>query len=170
MSATMARQGGQVQLEQSDMRLALNMANIAKGGFSRAAIEEMQQLIKKPRAEVREEKKRSVEFPGHNNVKAAIERHPAKVRENQTDGCIPCQNGTAKIHRHAGGAKARVHHNPDRRHLGPNRHLCHLMTKRAPKQNVCHPHICIYILRFPTLDFCQGPHLQYRFHSTFTDS
>ena len=52
MSATMARQGGHVQLEQSDMRLALNMVKMAKGGFSRAAIEETQYLIKKPCAEV----------------------------------------------------------------------------------------------------------------------
>jgi len=92
----MARQGGRVQLEQSDMRLALIMAQMAKGGFSRAAIEDTQQLIKKPRAEVREEKKQGVEFPGHRKVKAAIERHPAIVYENQTDGCLPCQNGTAK--------------------------------------------------------------------------
>jgi hypothetical protein len=55
MSATMARQGGRVQLEQSDMRLALNMAKMAKEGFSRAAIKETKYLIKKPRAEVREE-------------------------------------------------------------------------------------------------------------------
>jgi hypothetical protein len=96
MLATMARQGGQVQLEQSDMRLALNMAKMAKGGISRAAIEETQQLNKKPRAEVREEKKRGVEFPRHNKVNTAIERHQAMVRENQTDGCLPCQNGTAK--------------------------------------------------------------------------
>ena len=64
MSATMARQGGRVQLEQSDMCLALNIAKMAKGGFSRAAIEETQQLIKKPRSEVREEKKRVMSFPG----------------------------------------------------------------------------------------------------------
>jgi len=57
MSATMARQGGRVQLEQSDMCLALNMANMAKGGFSHATIEETQQLMKKPHAEVRKEKK-----------------------------------------------------------------------------------------------------------------
>ena len=74
MSATVARQGGRVQIEQSDMRLALNMAKMAKGGISHAAIEETQQLIKKPHAEVREEKKRGVEFPGHNKVKAGIER------------------------------------------------------------------------------------------------
>ena len=92
----MARQGGRVQLEQSDMRLALNMAKMAKGGFSRAAVEETQYLIKKPRAEVREEKKRGVEFPGHNKVKAAIARHPAMLRQNQMPGCLPCQNGTAK--------------------------------------------------------------------------
>jgi len=52
MSATMARQRGEVQLEQSDMRLALNMAERSKEGFLRAVMEETQQLIKKPRAEV----------------------------------------------------------------------------------------------------------------------
>jgi len=60
MSATNARQGGRVQLEQSDMGLALNMAKTAKGGFSHAAIEEMQILFKNRRAGVREEKKRGV--------------------------------------------------------------------------------------------------------------
>jgi hypothetical protein len=96
MSASMARQGGQIQLEQSNMRLALNMAKMDKGGISRAAIEEKQQLIKIPRAEVREEKKWGVEFPGNNKVKAAIKRHPAMVCENQTDGCLPCPKDTAK--------------------------------------------------------------------------
>jgi hypothetical protein len=91
----MARQGGRVQLEQSDMRLVLNMAKMAKEGFSRAAIEERQQLIKKPCAEVQEDKKRGGVFPGHNMVNAAMERHPAMVRENQMDGCLPCQHGTA---------------------------------------------------------------------------
>jgi len=52
MSATMARQGGRVQLEQSDMRLALNMAKMAKEGFSHAAIGETNYLIEKPSAEV----------------------------------------------------------------------------------------------------------------------
>jgi len=47
MSATMAKQGGRVQLEQSDMRLVLNMAKMPKAGFLCAAIEEMQQLNKK---------------------------------------------------------------------------------------------------------------------------
>jgi hypothetical protein len=68
---------------------------MAKGGVSRATVEETQQLIKKPRTEVQEEKKRGVEFPGHNKVKAVIKRHPAMVRENQMDGCLACQNGTA---------------------------------------------------------------------------
>ena len=58
MAATIARQGVRVQLEQSDMRLALNMAKMAKGGFPRATIEETQFLVKKPVAEVREEKER----------------------------------------------------------------------------------------------------------------
>jgi hypothetical protein len=92
----MPRQGGRVQLEQSDMRLALNMTKMAKGGISCAEKEETQHLIKKPHAEVQKEKKLGVEFPGHNKVKAAIKTHQAMVRENQTDRCLPCHNGTAK--------------------------------------------------------------------------
>jgi hypothetical protein len=53
----MARQGGQVQLEQSDMPLEFSIAQLAKGRFSCDAIEEKQCVIKNPRAEVREEKK-----------------------------------------------------------------------------------------------------------------
>jgi hypothetical protein len=82
MSATMARQGGRVQLEQFNMPLALNMAKMAKGWFLHAAIEEMQYLIKKHHTEVREEKKRGVEFPGHKTVKAAKERHLAMLCRN----------------------------------------------------------------------------------------
>jgi hypothetical protein len=39
MSATMARQGGRVQLEQSNMPLALNMAKMGKEWFWCGAIE-----------------------------------------------------------------------------------------------------------------------------------
>jgi len=96
MSATMARQGGHVQLEQSHICLALNMAKMAKGGFWRTAIPETQQLIMKPRVEVQEMKKRGVGFPVNRKVKAAIQRHPAMVYRNHTAGCLSCQNGTAK--------------------------------------------------------------------------
>jgi len=96
MSATMVKQGGRVQLEQSDMHLALNMATLAKEGFLRAASEEMQQVIKKQHAEVREQKQRGVVFHRHNMVKAPIEWHPAMVQENQTDGRLLCQISTAK--------------------------------------------------------------------------
>jgi hypothetical protein len=50
-----------------------------------AAIEETQQLIKRPRTKVREEKKWGGVFPGHNKVKAVIERHLGVVRENQLE-------------------------------------------------------------------------------------
>jgi hypothetical protein len=96
MSATMARQGGRVQLEQSDMRLALNIGKMAKEGFSLGAIEETKYLIKKPHAEDREEKKSGVEFPEHKDVKPVIQRHPAMLRQNQMSGCLSCHNGTAK--------------------------------------------------------------------------
>jgi len=91
----MARQGGQVQLEESDMRLAVNIAKMANEGLSRAAIEETRFLIKKPHAEVREGKKWGVEFLGHDMMKAVIERHPAMLYQNHMAGCLPCLNGTA---------------------------------------------------------------------------
>jgi len=96
MSATMARQGDRVQLEQSHIPLTLSLAKIAKGEFSRAAIQETQQMIMKPRAKVREEKKRGAGFTVHKKVKAAMERHLAMVYRNHTAGCLPCQNVTAK--------------------------------------------------------------------------
>ena len=71
------------------MRVALIKAKMAKGGFSCTAVEETQYLIKKPRAEVRDEKKLGVEFPGHNKVKAAIATHPAMLRQNQMPRCLP---------------------------------------------------------------------------------
>jgi len=92
----MARQGGRLQLDQSNMRHALNMAKMAKGGFSRAAIDKAQHLIKQPPTKVQADKKQGVVFPGHDKVKAEIEIHPGMVRDNQTDGCLPCQNVTAK--------------------------------------------------------------------------
>jgi hypothetical protein len=79
------------------MNLALNMAKMAKEGFSHAAIEQTKYLIKNPCAKVRAEKKWGVEFPGHKKVKAAIERHPAMLRHNQTSSCLLCQNGAARI-------------------------------------------------------------------------
>jgi hypothetical protein len=96
MSAPMAWQGGRVQLVQSDMGLALNMANMAKEGFSRAAIDEMKYVITKRRTKVREKTERGVEYAGHNKVKATIQRHLAMLRHNQMSGCLPCQYGTAK--------------------------------------------------------------------------
>jgi hypothetical protein len=42
MPTTMAKQGGQVQLEQPDMHLAFNMPTMATGGYSQAAVEKTQ--------------------------------------------------------------------------------------------------------------------------------
>jgi len=96
MSATMARQGGRVQLEQANLPLALNMATMAKRGFSRARIEDMRYLMKKPWAKVQQEKKQGVECPGDTNMKAAMGRHLAMLWEQQTDGYLPGQNVTAQ--------------------------------------------------------------------------
>jgi hypothetical protein len=63
ISATMARQGGWVQLEQSNMRLALNIAKMAKGGFLGATIAEPQHLIEKPHAAIEPMQMWGVVFP-----------------------------------------------------------------------------------------------------------
>ena len=52
MSATMGRPGGCIQQEWSNMRLALDMAKVAKGGFSCTAIVETQYLMKQPPTKV----------------------------------------------------------------------------------------------------------------------
>jgi hypothetical protein len=82
------------------MHLALKPAKIAKGEFLCAAIEETQHLIKIPLDEFHKEKNQGSEFAVHNNVKAVMVRHPAMLWENQMDGCLPCQTGTA-FNRHA---------------------------------------------------------------------
>jgi hypothetical protein len=104
----MARQGGPVQLKQFDMHLALNMAKMAKGGFSRTAMEQTQQLFKKPCAEVREEKKQAVEFPGHNKVNAAIESHSVMVCKLKRRAASLAKIAPPHIHILAGCRKARV--------------------------------------------------------------
>jgi hypothetical protein len=96
MYVSMARQGGWVQLEHSDMRQALNTAKMAKERFSPTAIEETKYHIKKPRGKVREEKKWVVQSPGPKNVKVVIQRNPAMLHQNQTSGGLPCHNGTAQ--------------------------------------------------------------------------
>jgi len=97
MSATIARQGVKVSLEQYAMRLAMNIAKMAKGGFLCAAIEETQYLIKKLCAEVREDIEWDFESPGHQKVKAGIERHTDMLRQNHTVRCLTSQNGAANI-------------------------------------------------------------------------
>ena len=140
MSATMARQGGRVQLEQFDMRLALDMAKMAKEGFLHAAIEETNYLIKKPGAKVREGNKRGVEFPGHKEVKAAIHRHPAMLLHNQTPACLRCQHGTAKNPQTRWRHKGTRAPPPARRRVRTPEATPHLPgTPRAPTGNTAGP-------------------------------
>jgi hypothetical protein len=61
------------------MRLVFNMTKMAKGEFSSSKIGEMQCLLMKPHAEVREEHMWSVQFHGDNKVGAGIERHLAML-------------------------------------------------------------------------------------------
>jgi len=72
MSGTIAKQAGWVQLAQSDMYLVLNVAKTSKGGFSCAAIEKMQYVIKQPCAAVEEGNMWGDGFSVHNDVKAVM--------------------------------------------------------------------------------------------------
>lgn len=47
------------------MGLAMDLANMAKGGFLCGTIKELQSQIKNRLAEVQEGEKRGVEFPAH---------------------------------------------------------------------------------------------------------
>lgn len=94
MLATVTWQGDGVQLEQSDMGLALNVAKIAKVGFPHTTIKETQDQIKIPHVDVKESRKQGVQFVGHRNLKDGFERHPAMCCENQTCGCLHCHNCT----------------------------------------------------------------------------
>lgn len=69
---------------------------MAKWGLSRTKIDETQYRRKEPCTEVRAVQKRVVYFPGHEKVKAAIERRLAMIYQNHTPGCHSCQNGSAK--------------------------------------------------------------------------
>jgi hypothetical protein len=94
------------------MSLALNMAKMAKGGFSRSAVEEIQYLIKKPRAEVREEKQQSSEFPGHHKVKAGIARNRAMLRQTRLPDVFLAKMAQQRIHRRAADTIEQVHLRP----------------------------------------------------------
>jgi len=96
MSTTMKSQGGWSQLEQSDMRLPLNMATMVTGDFSRATIEETKYLTKQPHAEVQETKMQGVLNSEFHQVKDAKEGHAVMLRQNLRDGCLPCDTGTAQ--------------------------------------------------------------------------
>jgi len=92
----MTRQGCRVQLEQSNMCRASNMAKMYKGGFLQVTIEKTQYLIHIPHTKVQEETKWGVQFPGPRKLKAAIDGQHAMVNETQTDGCLACHNITGK--------------------------------------------------------------------------
>jgi len=92
----MARQGVWVQLEQSDMHLASNMAITANEGYSHTALEQYQLVIMKCHTKVWEERIQGAQLAVDRMVTGVIERHPAMVCENQTDGCLPCHIATPR--------------------------------------------------------------------------
>jgi hypothetical protein len=63
MSATIARQGGRVEQEQSNTGFTLNMAKMAKVGFSNTNRGDKQYLNKKHCTIIEDKKKWGDEFP-----------------------------------------------------------------------------------------------------------
>jgi hypothetical protein len=84
----MERQGGQSQLEQSDMRLALNIVRMATGWFLHTTIEESTYLVMQTSAAVLETQLWAVGICGLNHVKAAIEGHTVVFCQNPKDGYL----------------------------------------------------------------------------------
>jgi hypothetical protein len=76
--------------------LALNMAKLAKRGWSYSAMEKSQYQIKKPCAKAQEEKMWGVESPAQSKLKAVTGRHPVMVPNNQVDRSLYCQNVTVQ--------------------------------------------------------------------------
>jgi hypothetical protein len=74
----------------------LEYGHIVQRRVLRAAIEETQQLVKKPLAKVREDNMHGVVFRRHKKVNVMMERHPAMVYNNHKAGCLLCQNVRAK--------------------------------------------------------------------------
>jgi len=164
MSAPKARLGGRVQLVQCDMRLAINMARMAKGGFSHAAIEETQYRMKKLHAEVRDEKKQGVEIYGcerrrlrYNDARLCF------IQTKQTDAFL-AKMARQSICSHPGGAKERVHLrladtdslHQIRCHSRQEYHLSQPVRPRehkGPKVTIYHPEMCINTLHFPNVQF-----------------
>jgi hypothetical protein len=125
-----AWQGDQVQLDLSNMHLAMKLATMAKGGFSCATRQETQYLIKKPRANVEEEKKPGVEFPGDTKVQAGIEDTGLCFIKTTWPDAFLGTKAPKKIHRHARDTNKQVHlHAIDadsrlrsRHHICPDHH------------------------------------------------
>jgi len=97
MAATKARQGGRVQLEQSKMCLTLNLAKMAKAGFTVAAMDKTQFVRKTPCTKVLEAKTPSDKYPGHIKVKSMIARHLAIHLQHHMARYLLSKNVTATI-------------------------------------------------------------------------
>jgi len=107
---------------------------------------------------------RGVEFPGHKNVKATMDRHTAMLGKIRWTAAVLAKMAQHRIPRHAGDTQAWVQlhqrnsdsRHQDRDHINLQCHPFHGATLRQltyPKSKVCHPHMCIYILLFPGLNF-----------------
>jgi hypothetical protein len=139
------------------------IAKMAKVQYSCGIIEEMRYLMKKPRLEVREEKKCSVEFHGDDKSTTMRESHTAMLYQNHTARCLYSENGTTKYPRtscsdigtgipHQTNADSLLQ---SRRLLCLEHHLPKPVTLpelNVPKSSICQPDMCIDIILFTVLD------------------
>ena len=94
-TADLAREAGRVMIEQTDMRLVRNHQRTNKEGITDEKVREIFKIIKKPRAEKRDEEAWGLQFEGIKKLKYSQDPHPANIVEDEALGCLECQDGIA---------------------------------------------------------------------------
>jgi len=112
ISAMMASQGGRVQREQSNMRLVLNPANMAKERFSRAAILETQYLIEIPRAKIQEKQSGRCSFLEINRLRLQYKDSRLWLVKTSRPDASFATMAPQKFRQHTGDSKEQEHLRP----------------------------------------------------------
>jgi len=162
VSATVARQRSWVQLELSDMRLAVNMTNMANHGLCAPQYGKCNSWSRNLMPKSGKRSSWELSF-------LSIEMWRLRYKDTWqwfvkiilTAACR-AKKAQHRISRHAGCANEWVHLNQNRHDLRPEPHLFQLVTiveLKVSKWKVCHPDMCIYILLFPMLNLSVLMHM-----------
>jgi len=170
MSATMARQEGRVQLEQSDMHLAFNMAKMANEGFRGPQWTKRKSYSRNLGLKSKKRRCSKWSFRGMTMWRLWWKDTRLCLEKIKRTAAFLANMAQHRIPRNTGGAKAWVtvqesnweSRHQNRRHICLERHQCHLVTMKELtylNSKVCHPDMCIWILLFPALNFSLLMHM-----------